>query len=144
MAVYDFSHARKTRKHAGGSQNAAAPDFTDSEAEEAAEPPQHRRSRPHPVVGPEETEDNAAAIAEAKAALAAQPAGKRVQLRVPLDNVDEAIGAMAMIILAAERSMRALQSWKKQRHPDLIDPLANARAIFERTNKALNCKRRGR
>jgi hypothetical protein len=82
---------------------------------------------------------------EARAELDAAPRpARRVQLRIPLDDPDEAIKALAVVILAAERAMRGIQSSQKQRRPELLCPLTNARMILERANSAVNSKRKGR
>jgi hypothetical protein len=79
-------------------------------------------------------------LAEAKKVLGAARPHKRVQLRIPLDDVDQALQAMATLGWAAHTAMRALQSSKRQRNPNLLDPLATVRGIMERTNSALNTK----
>jgi hypothetical protein len=92
------------------------------------------------AVGPDEDDiiNPAELLAQARKVIGPPRAQKRVQLRIPLDDVDQALQAMIAVGWAAHTAMRALQSSKRQRNPELLDPLATVRGIFERTNEALN------
>jgi hypothetical protein len=70
--------------------------------------------------------------------------GRRVQIRLPLDDEDEAILALGLLMAACERSIRVIQSVQRQRNPQLHNPLGTVRATFERVNRAINAKRKGR
>lgn len=99
----------------------------------------------NPPTAADDTSDVATRIAQAQEALTQAPQSRRrAQLRIPLDNTEDAILSVTVIALAASQALEALVSSQRQRRPGLLCPLATCRQLFEQANRAINAKRQGR
>jgi hypothetical protein len=95
--------------------------------------------------GPPDKSDEPDREIMAAAAAALHPAKRaRVQVRIPLEDPDELLLRLATLALATNRAIDAVKSSKRQRNPEVLDVMATVRGIYERTNKAINARRRHR